>query len=554
MSTQIGAGFFFHSTYSNRIAQWRKIRDCVAGNEKIKEAAKTYLPQPTGLNDQEYANYKTRAVFYPVADRTVRGLVGAIFRVDPITQMPSNLEQRKMNMTPDSLSINVAIKKFVTEMLSIGRAGLFIDLPAEATNEPPYSVVYRAEDITHWKREYVNGKQIYTRVMIREHTDTNSGGTDEVRFLELLLVDGVYTVQEWFAKFKGGIVGDNTFHDAKPGEIFTPNVSGRTLDEIPFIIGNTYNNGAEVEKSPVLDLCDINLAHYHNSADYEHCLFMLASPTPYIIGKLQKNELPTDIGANAFWHINADPNEVMIGMLEYSGTGSEDLRQAMEDKEGQMEALGAMLVRKDGGPETAEAVRIKAGQSVSILDSVVINSEDAWNDGLAIMDKWTNQREPEDSQAKTKLNRNFIQEELDVALFNAIRDAKDKNQVSSEVVHGNYQRMGIMPEERTLEDEQDAIEEDKEKNAEENGEPVNGENNGEENNKEKGDEETEKETVSRQLEQGSTDHTHTATLDENGNGTSSANDSEAAGNHSHKVVNGTVQTGGSNNHSHPLSD
>lgn len=54
------------------------------------------------------------------------------------------------------------------------------------------------------------------------------------------------------------------------------------------------------------------------------------------------------------------------------------------------------------------------------------------------------------------------------------------------------------------------------------------------------------------LAAGETDHTHTAELDENGDGSATFSESEAAGFHGHEVAAGVVQAGGRNNHTHPI--
>lgn len=55
------------------------------------------------------------------------------------------------------------------------------------------------------------------------------------------------------------------------------------------------------------------------------------------------------------------------------------------------------------------------------------------------------------------------------------------------------------------------------------------------------------------LSESGTDHTHTVTLNMNGDGTSSIDESEAAGPHSHEVKMNVVARGGSNNHKHRLA-
>lgn len=77
-----------------RKADYQLIADCIAGERAVKHRKTKYLPQPnpddvSPANVARYEAYLTRAVFYNVTQRTLSGLVGEVFRRDPVAELPT---------------------------------------------------------------------------------------------------------------------------------------------------------------------------------------------------------------------------------------------------------------------------------------------------------------------------------------------------------------------------------------------------------------------------------------------------------------------------------
>ena len=73
------------------------------------------------------------------------------------------------------------------------------------------------------------------------------------------------------------------------------------LANIPFIFCGALNNSPDVDKSPVYDIAEVNIAHYRNSADYEESCFIAGQATPVLTGLTQSipeiiNNLDSEIG------------------------------------------------------------------------------------------------------------------------------------------------------------------------------------------------------------------------------------------------------------------
>jgi hypothetical protein len=273
--------------------------------------------------------------------------------------------------------------------------------------------------------------------------------------LELLLDTSgetpVYQIKKWEVKFgKPGpnkrpeiMVATSTDH--------TPMVSGRTLDYIPFYFVGPYSNKPDLEKSPLLDLADANLHHYTLQADYRQCLYMLAQPTPYLIGDIPDDKVPKTIGASAFWVL--PENVTDIGMLEYSGSGVSSLLDALTRNEEYMAALGAKLVHRQRQPETAEAVKTQSRDELSVLEAVVQSCTDAFKAAITDAGKWTGT-----SGGDVQTITDFAEGRMDAGMLTALFQTLQAGGISRTEYHRNLQRGDIISPTRTVEEEVAAVE------------------------------------------------------------------------------------------------
>jgi len=445
--------------WDRRIESWTKVRDAIEGEEQIKEKGSLYLPRPGGMKLRDYASYKTRASFYAVADRTLRGLVGLVFRVEPVITLPPALAGLSEAMSPEGYDSRQLIRESLRETLSIGRLGLLVDMPQTGSpNALPYIATWRAEEIFNWEEgiDPVSGVRMLTRVCAIEEPAIQDG-EEVARIRELYLEDGVYHQRVWMQVTtqtsirKTSVIGSmffDGFDSFEAGPVLTPTMNGAPLPFIPFIFVNTFDLRPTTEKAPFLDLVNVNLAHYRNSADYEMALHMIGSPTPYAFG-MKKEERPTTVGPSQIWHSSA--KDVKVGMLEYTGQGVATLRNAMQDKEDRMAVLGARLVRSDNERDnvTAETTRLEAREETSVLMGGTETVELAFRKAL----QWAASFKGIDpGSVNVKLNRDFVDTRLSAGDLEALVSAWQAGAFSRRVLHSNLQRGEIMPADLTVEE------------------------------------------------------------------------------------------------------
>ena len=83
---------------------------------------------------------------------------------------------------------------------------------------------------------------------------------------------------------------------------------GEPLSFIPFVFLGTTHSSPQLSEPPLLDLADINLAHWRNSCDHEQGLHIVAAPTPFVSG-MNRGDGDTSqvsIGPSTVWMLDKD--------------------------------------------------------------------------------------------------------------------------------------------------------------------------------------------------------------------------------------------------------
>lgn len=435
--------------FQSRKVQWEKVRHAIEGEDQVKMMGKAYLPKPSGMTPNEFNNYKERAMFYGVAERTLRGLTGMIFRKDPVMTLPDKMLPMLDAFTADRHPFGMFLDEIVRETLSVGRYGVLVDFKKNATvNDLPHVVTYNAEDITQWEQRMVNGVKVLSRVVLRDEIEM-ALDTGKEQFLELSLDDkGVYTV----CRYTYDVKTDTRVNVEAPE---SPIVNGKPLDYIPFIFVNAYDMRPEVEKPPFLDLVNMNISHYRNSADYEHALYLTAQPTPWVAGVMSEEAKPKTIGPGTIWML---AEQGRAGLLEFTGKGIEAQRMAMKDKEDRMAALGARMIAESANRnETVDTARLRGRGEMSLLMSVVNTLDAVMLRLFKLIALWMGLP---DAEIVFKLNRDFVETRMTDKELTALVAAWQNGAISRTTLHENLQRGEIVRQDRTPEDEETEIEND----------------------------------------------------------------------------------------------
>lgn len=383
---------FIRSDLFAVLPEYELINDCLAGQRIIKLRGPLYLPRPDAgeldINDPKsiarYEAYKQRAVFYNVAQWTLDGLVGEVFLRPPVVEVPNTLDAVIKDANGDGVSLDQSAKTALSAVLGKGRGGVLVDYPKKigATTVAeqrsgevrPTICFYQPENIINWKQVKKGGKWILTLVVLKEVYDDDENNPASfvtrqlIRYRVLRLTNGAYSQE---------------IHESDDLSVIAETINvldgqGQPLPEIPFMFIGAKDNGVPINPAPLLAICNLNIAHYRNSADYEESVFMLGQPTAVATGLTKqwvddvlpngfrvgaRGGIPLPVGAT-FGIVQVQPNTLV--------------KEAMDTKEDQMRALGAKLVEKTEVAQTATEVKINSAAETSVLQSCANNVQAAF--------------------------------------------------------------------------------------------------------------------------------------------------------------------------------
>lgn len=443
--------------YDRFIGKWIKCRTVVNGEEEVKMAGSAYLPYLLDQIPGEYEAYKNRALFYGATGRTVTGLLGAIFRKMPTIEgaEEEKIKDEFKSVTQDNQDVLDFASMTVVEVLVTGRVGILLDAPQNLEGVP-YLAIYQSETIINWRYTDIEDGKELSMVVLEEKYEED--GDDEFtketkkqyRVLELNL-EGVYQQRLFRETFltTGKAKGTSEYSEYLD-EPIVPNVSGHSLDYIPFMFINHIDTSPIVYNSPILALANVNLSHYRSSADLEHGRHFTGLPTAWVAGFDEKTQL--HIGSQVAW-ISEDP-QANAGYLEFTGQGLGSLENALKEKQEMMAVLGARMLEDPKNPvESGVALSTRYRGENNVLSSISKTVSGALSTLLTWLLEWRGITK----DITVELNKDFINDRLTSGEVKDLMETWQGGAISWETLFFNFKRGEIYPQDIDIEKEKTAI-------------------------------------------------------------------------------------------------
>ena len=372
-----------HAGYDQFIDDWLDCRTVLDGGRAVKAGGERFLPKPEGMSASAYAAYVHRALFYGATGRTVEALTGAVFRREPTLTYPQVFEDELVDVTLSGVSFHAAAQDIFSRVLGVGRHGVLIDW--SDANGRPYWTRYNASSITNWSTRRIGGKQVLTQVVLSEvaskptEDQFRPESVNQYRQLKLDVVmaqtaDGsvearyVYRNLTWQPEVTTDEQGQQKI-EWKIVANETPLRRGETIPFIPFTFFGPGGIDPGPLRPPLIDLVEVNLAHYRVTADQKHSLFLTGQPTPWVAGAKPDEETGLQIGSSTAWVF--ENAEAKVGMLEFTGAGVEAMRKDLQDMQQQMSVLGTRLLEvPPSHQEAAATVRMRHAGDDAVLQQI----------------------------------------------------------------------------------------------------------------------------------------------------------------------------------------
>ena len=447
--------------YTGFASIWRRMRDTYAGRDAIIKAGDLYTPRLPAASPTAQEAYLHRGNFYNAVRRTVAGLTGGVFQKTPRFDVPRRVQPWLDDVTLTGVPMTAFALGATEEVMLMGRVGALVEMADSPLTEPrPYFVPYTAENILNWDTTTLAGDEVLTLLVLREAPRTADAddpfrytSVEQYRELRLTVIDGSlhYMQQLWQRPAAGGDV-------VRVGPPLTPLRRGEPLSFIPFVFFGPAFTTTDLKDPPLLDLANLNLAHWRNSCDHEQGLHLVALPTPYVSGMKGGGEDSDTlhIGPSTIWILD---KEAKAGMVQFSGAGMSALEKALLAKQHQMATLGAKLLEEQPtvAQETATAVLARHAGEHATLRTMAQAMEQGLRTILQTMAWWDGlDAAPRDVPVKVELNKDFLQVKAQPQEVQTALATLQAGEISYEtfwhiLTEGGWARYGITAEEEKRE-------------------------------------------------------------------------------------------------------
>ena len=287
-----------HPDYSATIDEVRKIRDCVEGQLAVKSrnGGFTYLPHPSDIDKTSgralarYQRFKNSAEFDGFTSKTLVGLNGAFNAVEPVFELPSQIEYLIGDSDGSGTSLKKAIESTADNILQVKFHCLLADFnglvqddnmtvnQAKELGLKASIKHYPRESLVDWDFSVVNGVYQMSFAKLSEVTTSVNKDTfqreEKTNHLILALDDDGFYYQQLITTDESG--------KEEVSEREYPLANGQRFNSLPFRI--VTDDSSEINRVPkgfgiLYPIALKALSRYRNSANLQEVLHRFAQPT-----------------------------------------------------------------------------------------------------------------------------------------------------------------------------------------------------------------------------------------------------------------------------------
>jgi len=442
---------------------YQDLSDFFAGERQIKAQEERYTPMLEGQVGKltAYERYVGFGILFNSLFRTRQGLKGAILRKPADIKYPEGKKAVLDDIMINGASFDDLIRESCDNVLGFGRYGVLVDIDED---EIPYAAPYEALSILDWSDN--KSKKVKQEILLSESIsiiDPDDPSQTKVipqrRKLELDDV-GLYVVTIYRKLNNTGSEGDEW--SAVPEVDGFPNprmpaYKGKRLDFIPFVFFGSGSNVPQASRPPLLDLLNLSKGHWKLTVAYQYGLHFAGLPTPCFAGFTFDDGAKVPLGPGITHH-TTEPT-AKSWFLQTGGEGLATMETGLDRLEKQMAVSGARLLEEQrAGIEAAETVKLRSSGDSATLADIAGNIEGALTDVLQHIGFWEGVAA---DQCAVGLNKDFVSAKLSSQEITALLAAVQAEEMSQETFIWNLQQGEVLQPGRTVEEEQEAIAEDK---------------------------------------------------------------------------------------------
>ena len=387
--------------------KWKRCRDVYDGSDRIKQKSEKYLPKSRWHKDggkageQDYIDYKSRAVFYSYLRDAVETALGVLKKGEPTIKLPPTIDfmEHAATIYHDGLT---ALKAKLDKLILItGCAGLQLEVNGkDAKSDAPdfYINIWQPESI-HDKVFEIDPEtgESYARMVLLDESDyvfnVKTKQRDFVQKWRVLGLDSngkYYTAlmtPEQYTDFdlENPPVAENV-NSPEMGYAVYPAYRGNTFTRIPFTFVNATDlSGGHYDDPPLYDLVDLVLALYRGDADYRQTLHFTASDFYKHTGcNDPQRQKKLSVGAGGIIHLGENEDIAVVS----SPGGGANLQLASLQQLHAMCQQRIMTLLDVGANQSGAALQIVQNSKSARIEPINQNTGNAIAEQLRYAAEW----------------------------------------------------------------------------------------------------------------------------------------------------------------------
>lgn len=451
------------AAYTEQYADWTLVNDCLKGTKAIIAKGDTYLPQEPKESDKAYSIRLKRAKFWNAYRRTLAGLVGMIFRKNPVLgkDVSPEIVSHCENIDLIGTHLDVFAKRICESAINDGHTLILVEMPKPITAENPratlkderasgrrpYWVHYTKDQLINWRTEQRDGVVVLVQATLCEQIIEPVDDFKEEKIEQWR----VLRPGQWFVIRKA--------NDATSG-YYVYEQGLTSLDFIPLIPVYANKTGYLTSDPVLLDLAHENLRHYRLQSDLDNIIHATCVPIRYGVGVPEErdavgNMKPLEIGPNSFVRLNGD--NAKIGYAEPAGSGIAPAQEELEKSKANMAALGlSVLAHQPKSQKTATGEVMEYEAQSSELSGIARGVEDALETALMFHGRYLGL--PIKRDGSIAVNKDFSKLVLDPGTISAISNEVAVDHLPLEVLWWKLRKAEELPPDLTDEKMRELIE------------------------------------------------------------------------------------------------
>ena len=430
---------------------WDIVDALLKGTSEMRKRSTRMLPKWPKETDENYRIRLTTATLYPAYSRTVNTLAGKPFS-KPITysdDFNKQVEEWLEDADREGRNLDAFAAEVLECSLGYGQSHIFVDYPAvkKMLNKQeekdlairPYLVLVKPTQLLGWRTDE---KGALTQVRFIESILVNDGDYGQ-KMEEQIRVLEVNSWSVWRKQKQTDRPSESSWVEYDKG--------ANTLGVIPFVTVYGRRIAHMMSRPPLMELAHLNVKHWQSQSDQDNLLHVARVPILAVAGVDDSFQLV--LGSNSAVKL---PVGATMSYCEHSGSAIGAGKVSLDDLKEEMRQSGAEMMAVKPGPSTRIEAAGDASSSLSDLQRVVLNAEDALDLAIEYMGMWSNMEEP----GNVTLFNDFGVLATAETSATVVMQASTGGITSKQTAFEELQRRGILSADRDWEEEQGRIDDE----------------------------------------------------------------------------------------------